>query len=79
MIFQKDSFIFTILIKLQKEEKYNFNKKSAVETSESLLNLIVRAPARVYFEKEMLKNYYNQVALAVDYAKKVFGPEFPPY
>ena len=34
---------------------------------------------REYFEKEMLKNYYNQVALAVDYAKKVFGPEIPPY
>ena len=63
----------------EKEEKYNFNKKSAVETYEKLLNLIVRAPDREYFEKEMLKNYYNQVALAVDYAKKVFGPEFPPY
>ena len=63
----------------EKEEKYNFNKKSAVETYEKLLNLIVRAPNREYFEKEMLKNYYNQVALAVDYAKKVFGPEFPPY
>lgn len=61
----------------EKEEKYNFNKKSAVETYEKLLNLIVRAPDREYFEKEMLKNYYNQVALAVDYAKKVFGPEFP--
>ena len=57
----------------------NFNKKLAVETYEKLLNLIIKAPDRKYFEKEMLKNYYNQVALAVDYAKKVFGPEFPPY
>ncbi len=63
----------------KKEEKYNFNKKLAVETYEKLLNLIIKAPDRKYFEKEMLKNYYNQVALAVDYAKKVFGPEFPPY
>lgn len=63
----------------KKEEKYNFNKKLAVETYEKILNLIIKAPDRKYFEKEMLKNYYNQVALAVDYAKKVFGPEFPPY
>ena len=63
----------------KKEEKYNFNNKLAVETYEKLLNLIIKAPDRKYFEKEMLKNYYNQVALAVDYAKKVFGSEFPPY
>ncbi len=64
---------------LQKKKKNIISIKSAVETYEKLLNLIVRAPDREYFEKEMLKNYYNQVALAVDYAKKVFGPEFPPY
>ena len=75
---QYEASVKEILDKV-KEEKYNFNKKSAVETYEKLLNLIVRAPDREYFEKEMLKNYYNQVALAVDYAKKVFGPEFPPY
>ena len=62
------------------QTKSSFHRaESAVETYEKLLNLIVRAQDREYFEKEMLKNYYNQVALAVDYAKKVFGPEFPPY
>ena len=62
----------------KKKKKYNFNKKLAVETYEKLLNLIIKAPDRKYFEKEMLKNYYNQVALAVDYAKK-YLVRFPPY
>ena len=63
----------------KKEAKYNFNKKLAIETYEKILNLIIRAPNRQYFENEMLKNYKGPVGLAMDYAKKVFGPEFPPY
>ena len=30
-------------------------------------------------EKEMMKDYSRQVNLAVQYAKKVFGEDFPPY
>ena len=63
----------------KKEAKYNFDKKLAIETYEKILNLIIKAPNRQYFEKEMLKNYKSQVNLAIDYAKKVFGLEFPPY
>ena len=60
-------------------EEYNFNKKLAIETYTDLLNLILKSPSREYFENEMLKNYASQVNLAVEYAKKVFGDNFPPY
>jgi hypothetical protein len=61
------------------EEKYNFNRDLAIETYEDLLKLILRAPSRKYFEDEMMKNYKDQVDLAIKYAQKVFGDDFPPY
>ena len=61
------------------EEKYNFNKDLAIETYEDLLKLILRAPSRKYFEDEMMKSYKDQVDLAIKYAQKVFGDDFPPY
>ena len=61
------------------EQKYNFNRDLAIETYEDLLKLILRAPSRKYFEDEMMKNYKDQVDLAIKYAQKVFGDDFPPY
>lgn len=61
------------------EEKYNFNMDLAIETYENLLKLILRAPSRKYFEDEMMKSYKDQVDLAIKYAQKVFGDDFPPY
>ena len=60
-------------------EKYDFNKDLAVKTYEDLLKLILKSPSRDYFERQMLINYADQVALAVEYARKVFGEDFPPY
>ena len=60
-------------------EKYDFNKDLAVKTYEDLLKLILKSPSRDHFEKQMLIDYADQVALAVEYAKKVFGEDFPPY
>ena len=60
-------------------EKYDFNKELAIETYEKLLKLILKSPSRDYFEVEMMKNYRNQVYLAMEYAEKVFGKDFPPY
>ena len=60
-------------------EKYDFNEKSAVETYMDLLNLILKSPSREDFESEMIKLYYDQVMLAMKYAKMVFGEDFPPY
>lgn len=60
-------------------EKYDFNKESAIETYEGLLKLILKSPSRVYFENEMMKDYIDQVHLAMRYAEKVFGKDFPPY
>ena len=60
-------------------EKYNFNKDLAIKTYEDLLKLILKSPSRKYFEDEMIKNYLTQVELAVKYAKKVFGEDFPPF
>jgi hypothetical protein len=51
----------------------------AIETYEDLLKLILRAPSRKYFEDEMMKSYKDQVDLAIKYAQKVFGDDFPPY
>ena len=58
---------------------YGFDEKSAIETYEKLLQLILRSPTRQYFEAQMLKDYAPQVQLAIEYASKVFGDEFPPY
>lgn len=60
-------------------EKYDFDKQLAIETYEALLKLILKSPSRNYFESEMMKNYLPQVELAMKYAKKVFGEDFPPY
>lgn len=60
-------------------EKYGFNRNLAVKTYEDLLKLILKSPSRKYFEDEMMKNYKSQVDLAIQYAQKVFGDDFPPY
>lgn len=60
-------------------EKYDFDKESAIETYEGLFKLILKSPSRVYFENEMMKDYIDQVHLAMRYAEKVFGKDFPPY
>ena len=60
-------------------EEHNFNKDLAIETYEALLKLILKSPSRNYFEIEMMKSYSEQVELAMKYAKKVFGEDFPPY
>ncbi len=60
-------------------QKYGFNMDLAVETYEDLLKLILRSPSREYFEREMMKNHKDQVMLAMRYASKVFGEDFPPY
>ena len=72
---------FPCLEKLTPEivNKYGFNRDLAIRTYEDLLKLILRAPSREYFEAEMLKNYRDQVDLAIRYAEKVFGKDFPPY
>lgn len=72
---------FPCLEKLTPEivKQYGFNRDLAIKTYEDLLKLILRAPSRKYFEAEMLKNYKGQVDLAIRYAEKVFGKDFPPY
>lgn len=60
-------------------KKYDFDKDLAVETYEKLLKLILKSPSRQYFEIEMMKDYREQVDLAIRYAEKVFGKDFPPY
>ena len=72
---------FPCLEKLTPEivNKYGFNRDLAIKTYEDLLKLILMAPSREYFEAEMLKNYRDQVDLAIRYAEKVFGKDFPPY
>ena len=60
-------------------KKYDFNQDLAIESYENLLKLILRSPSREYFEKEMIINHKHQVHLAMKYAEKVFGSDFPPY
>ena len=60
-------------------KKYDFNEKLAVKSYEDLLKLIIKSPSRQYFETQMLKDYAPQVKLAIEYAGKVFGDDFPPY
>lgn len=60
-------------------KEYGFDKKAAVESYEKLLKLILKSPSREYFENEMMLRYKSQVDLAIQYARKVFGEDFPPY
>ena len=60
-------------------ERYDFNRDLAIKSYENLLKLILRSPSREHFENEMLKRYAPQVELAMKYAEKVFGKDFPPY
>ena len=72
---------FPCLEKLTPEivEKYDFNRESAVRTYENLLKLILMSPSREHFENEMMIRHKPQVMLAMKYARKVFGEDFPPY
>jgi hypothetical protein len=60
-------------------DEYGFNMKLACETYEDLLKLILKSPSRQHFEEEIAREYEPQVNLAIEYAKKVFGEDFPPY
>ena len=60
-------------------KEFNFNYDLAVESYEKLLKLILSSPSRENFEMEMIRCYPSQVDLAVQYAQKVFGDDFPPY
>lgn len=60
-------------------EKFNFDKKLAIERYMDLLSLITKCETRIDFENAMMKKYMPQVELAMNYAKKVFGEDFPPY
>lgn len=60
-------------------EKYNFDKKLAIDRYMDLLKLITKCESRIDFENAMMEKYKSQVYLAMDYAKKVFGEDFPPY
>ena len=60
-------------------KKFNFDEKLSCKTYVKLLKLILKSPSRQYFEAQMLKDYAPQVNLAIQYASKVFGDDFPPY
>ena len=83
--FSKDTVCKTLefpcLEKLTPEiiEKYDFDKKLSIERYMDLLKLITKCESRVDFENAIMKKYKHQVMLAMDYAKKVFGEDFPPY
>ena len=61
------------------EEKYDFDKKLSIERYMDLLRLITKCESRIDFENAIMKKYKPQVLQAMDYAKKVFGEDFPPY
>ena len=51
-------------------EKFNFDKKLAIERYMDLLRLITKCETRLDFENAMMKKYRTQVKLAMSYAKK---------
>ena len=72
---------FPCIEKLDREtiEKFNFNYNLTVERYNDLLRLITKCETRQDFELAMMDKYKPQVELAIKYAEKVFGKEFPPY
>ena len=59
--------------------EYDFDKDKSIERYMDLLRLITKCETRLDFEKAMMKKYKTQVHMAMDYARKVFGEDFPPY
>ena len=59
--------------------EFSFDKKLAVDRYMDLLRLITKCESRIDFENAMMEKYKPQVYMAMDYAKKVFGEDFPPY
>ena len=57
-------------------EKFNFDKKLAIERYMDLLRLITKCETRLDFENAMMKKYRTQVKLAMSYAKKYLGRIF---
>jgi len=72
---------FPCIEKLDREviEKFNFKYNLAIERYNDLLRLITKCETRQDFELAMMDKYKPQVELAIKYAEKVFGKEFPPY
>ena len=60
-------------------KKHDFDRDLAIERYMDLLRLITKCETRMDFEYAMMKKYKTQVKLAMNYAKKVFGEDFPPY
>ena len=60
-------------------EEYGFDMQAACRTYEGLLRMILKSPSRKDFENEISKSHRPQVDLAIKYAEKVFGSDFPPY
>ena len=60
-------------------KKHDFDMDLAIERYMDLLRLITKCETRMDFEYAMMKKYKSQVYLAMDYAKRVFGEDFPPY
>lgn len=60
-------------------KKHDFDMDLAIERYMDLLRLITKCETRMDFEYAMMKKYKTQVKLAMNYAKKVFGEDFPPY
>lgn len=59
--------------------KINKVFERVIETYEELLKLILKSSSRQDFERKMMIRYSEQVHLAMEYAQKVFGKDFPPY
>jgi len=56
-----------------------YNKKLATETYLNIVKLIAKSKSRKEFEKEMIIIYPNQVEIAKNYAKEIFGEDYPPF
>lgn len=60
-------------------KEFQFNEKLSIERYEDILKLIVTATSRINFEDKISSIYPKQAELAIYYAKKIFGKNFPPY
>ena len=60
-------------------KKHDFDMDLAIERYMDLLRLITKCETRMDFEYAMMKKYKTQVKWAMNYAKKGFGEDFPPY
>jgi len=77
--FKKEAICKTLEIPCLNNKQYDNLKINLSKLYLKIIKIIAKAKNRKEFEDIMLKSYPDQVKLAKDYAKEIFGEDYPPF